>query len=68
MFGPIGLKLKILYKFSSLNLPMLNEAFLEMPYWHKNIGKNKIEILPFLEELGPNFHIWDCWSKIKKST
>ena len=68
MFGPIGLKLKILYKFSSLNLLMLNEAFLEMPYWHKNISKNKIEILPFLEELGPNFHIWDCWSKIKKPT
>ena len=37
---------------------MLNETFLEMPYCQKNFGKNKIEILLFLEELVPDFHIW----------
>ena len=42
---------------------MLNETFLEMSYRHKNFGKNKISILTFLEELGPNFHIWACWLK-----
>ena len=40
--------------------------FLEISYCHKNFGKNKIEILPFLEELGPNFHI-KYWAKIKKT-
>ena len=29
-----------------------------LTYCHKNFGKNKIEILPFLGELGPNFHIF----------
>ena len=31
---------------------MLNETFLKMSYCHKNFGKNKIEILPFLEDWG----------------
>ena len=47
---------------------MLNETFLEVYYCHKNFGKNKIEILPFLEELVPNFHIWARFSKIKTPT
>ena len=34
---------------------MLNETFLEISYCHKNFAKNKIEILPLLEELVPNF-------------
>ena len=34
---------------------MLNETFLEMSYCGKNFGKNKIEMLPFLEEVVPNF-------------
>ena len=47
---------------------MLNEAFLQMSHCQKNFGKNKIEILPFLGELEPNFHIWVHWSKIEKLT
>ena len=45
---------------------MLNEAILEMSYYQLNFGKNKIEILPFLWELGPNFHIQASWPKIEK--
>ena len=35
---------------------MLNETFLEVSFCELNFGKNKIEISPFLEELGPNLH------------
>ena len=45
---------------------MLNETILEMSYYQLNFGKNKIEILPFLWELGPNFHIQASWPKIEK--
>ena len=46
---------------------MLTETFLKICYCHKDFDKNKIEILPYFEELGPNFHIWAHWSKIKKT-
>ena len=47
---------------------MLDESLLEMPYCQQNFGENKIEMLPCLGELGPNFHIWAFWSKIEKPT
>ena len=45
---------------------MLSETILEMSYYKQNSGKNKIDILPFLLDVGPNFHIWASWPKIKK--
>ena len=59
-------KMQILRKFSSINLLMLIESVLEMPYCEKNFGKSKIEISPFLGELELNFHIWPRWFKIRK--
>ena len=36
-------------------------------FWKKlNFGKNKIEILSVLGELGLNIHIWAHWPEIKK--
>ena len=66
IFGPIGAKSKNPHKFSSLNLLMYSETILEMPYCQLNFGKNRPGILPFWGALGPDFHIWVHWPKIKK--
>ena len=47
IFGPVSLKSKISHKFSSLNHLMLNETVLEMSYCQLNVGKNRLEVMPF---------------------
>ena len=66
ILGPLSLKSKNPHKFNSLNLLMLNDTILEMPYCQLNFGKKKLENIPFLGDLGADFHIWAHWPKIKK--
>ena len=67
IFGPITPKSKNPHKFNSLNLLMLNETILEMPYCQLNFGKKKKTWnFTFLGSLGADFHIWVHWPKIKK--
>ena len=44
----------------------VNETILKMPWCQQKYNENKIDILPFLGELGPNFHILAHWPKIRK--
>ena len=57
ILGPVSPKSKNPHKFTSFNFLMVNEIFLEISYCQQDFGKNKIDILPILEELGPYFHI-----------
>ena len=77
IFGPITPKSKNPDKFDSLNLLMLSETILEMPYCQLNFGKSNLEILPFwgalelIPYLGPMTQnkkrpqietLWSSWS------
>ena len=67
IFVPISPKMKNQHKFNYLNLLMLNETILEMPYFQLKFGKNKLEVIPFWGNLGADFHIWDHWPEIEKN-
>ena len=52
--GLLAQNWKNIYKFSSLNLLMLSETFLEMSYYHKNFGRTKLKFCP----------LWKNWCLI----
>ena len=54
IFVPISPKSKNQHKFNYLNLLMLNETILEMPYCQLNFDKNNLEVIP----------LWGAWELI----
>ena len=54
---PISPKMKNRHKFNYLNLLMVNETILEMPYCQFNFGKNKLEVITFWGNLGGDTYL-----------